>query len=288
MRVLHSVVLALTIVYTRAHLAYWAPNPLQAVQGLYVKPSSDGHTGDLYVAASEDNGVNSQWVADKPINFLPANHPQAVTYSSSYASNTSPGEEVVTTQKRAIFSSPTAKYTYASPASNDANGNALPSYPYALPASSGDPSATSYPYSLTGATSADGNNAAAAYPYAIPTAQSDGSPQYPADTAAVQPASPYYGYGYQYYYPYLISSMAAHTANALKAMGMSEEMANAVAAHTSMAMWTQMAGSAYGYPMQYAMPSAWAGQHAWAQSPAALTPSAAPATPTQQANTENA
>lgn len=102
-----------------------SPTNLQPVHGLYVKPSIDGTTGDLYVAATEENGVNSQWLTDQPINFLAAasENQQAtlpVPFTSSVAVGSSPQEETITTQKRAVLTSSPIKYSLP------AEGNLLP------------------------------------------------------------------------------------------------------------------------------------------------------------------
>ncbi|XP_050667935.1 uncharacterized protein LOC126967490 [Leptidea sinapis] len=95
------------------------PENLQPVHGLFVKPSSDGTTGDLFVAATEDSGIKSQWLSEQPINFLSAAAQTlpntAPVFTGSISSLSSPQEESVTTQKRAVLTSPTVKYTYNLP-----------------------------------------------------------------------------------------------------------------------------------------------------------------------------
>ncbi|XP_059057185.1 uncharacterized protein LOC131850835 [Achroia grisella] len=119
------------------HATYWnTPNSLQPVHGLYVKPSVDGTTGDLYVAATEENGVKSQWLTDQPVNFLPAaTHTQPIAYSPSIASP----EETVNTQKRAVVNPP-VQYAYAYPVLGQTEGNSVVPYPYPTSSSSPVPS----------------------------------------------------------------------------------------------------------------------------------------------------
>ncbi|XP_026757818.2 uncharacterized protein LOC113517362 [Galleria mellonella] len=119
--------------------AYWsAPDNLQPVHGLYVKPSMDGTTGDLYVAATEENGVKSQWLTDQPVNFLPvaAAHTQPTV---AYPPNIANSDETANTQKRAVVNPP-LQYAYAYPVPGNPEGNSIVSYPYPVSASNALPS----------------------------------------------------------------------------------------------------------------------------------------------------
>ncbi|CAK1545250.1 unnamed protein product [Leptosia nina] len=102
-----SLVLLLFIACVHGAAIWETPSNLQPVHGLYVKPSIDGTTGDLYVAATEDNGVNSQWLTDQPINFLAA--------ASEIEPSILPAQEETLTQKRAIITTPSVNYAYAIP-----------------------------------------------------------------------------------------------------------------------------------------------------------------------------
>nr|XP_026494835.1 uncharacterized protein LOC113399805 [Vanessa tameamea] len=124
--------------WSQCHVLWETTNSLQPVHGLYVKPSVDGTTGDLYVAATEDNGVKSQWLTDQPVNFLPAstqNQAKAVpvSFTSSLTKTSSPNEETITSQRRAVITSPTVRYAYALPVPG-AEGSFVAPYPYAIPA----------------------------------------------------------------------------------------------------------------------------------------------------------
>ncbi|CAH2073564.1 unnamed protein product, partial [Iphiclides podalirius] len=199
---------------------------LNPVHGLFVKPSEDGVTGDLYVAATEDDGVHSQWLTDHPVNFLPsaaATQTQAasipVTYTSSITSSTSPHEETVTTHKRAVITSPSMKYAYALPVSGTADGGPMHPYPYGF--------------------------------YAPNVQNSDESPQCRSESS---PASPpgLHTYPYPYYYPHMMTALSA----AMHAMKESEEDSSPKVLQPPPFGWP----AAYAYPYQYVMvdPSAWA------------------------------
>lgn len=192
MKCLKVVVIALSLTCVRGH-----PYQLHPVQGLYVKPSVDGTTGDLYVAATEDNGVKTQWLTDQPINFLPAQTAaMPVSYTSSFSTASLPHDEaVVSTQKRAVVTSPAFKYTYALPGSSDSSAFA---YPYSALTSA-----------ISSATATEGTETAE------PVAAS--YPQYP----------------FQYYYPQMMTAFA-NAMSVLKDAGVSDETAGSV---MSQAMW---------------------------------------------------
>ncbi|XP_013145985.1 PREDICTED: uncharacterized protein LOC106109128 [Papilio polytes] len=86
------------------------PKQLTPVHGLFVKPSEDGTTGDLYVAASEDSGVDSQWLTEHPINFLPAS----------------------TQAQKTVVTSPPVKYAYALPIPGMPDTKGFSPYPFGL------------------------------------------------------------------------------------------------------------------------------------------------------------
>lgn len=201
------------------------PNQLQPVHGLYVKPSSDGTTGDLYVAATEDSGTKAQWLTDQPINFLPAAASTSQATASqpiSIAYPAYPGhDESSSPQKRAVITPPVApvQYTYALPF-NSAEGAQMP-YPYAIPTTSSTPESS--------ATQCE--KAAAA-------------------TTAV-PYNPF-----QFFYPHMMQAYA-NARTVLKESGISDEKASSVIPQPS-PFWP----SSYSYPSypMYMMvdPSAWA------------------------------
>ncbi|KAJ0180650.1 hypothetical protein K1T71_004054 [Dendrolimus kikuchii] len=218
-----QIVFILTLaISARGYVTPWSKNSntLHPVHGLFVKPSDDGTTGDLYVAATEENGVKTQWLTDQPVNFLPTaaakphKPPIPITYASSFASAHDEG----TTQKRAVVSPP-VQYAYALPNPSSSADGVLTPYSYALPA-------LSPPSSETENTSKT--------PCSIDPAKAN-FPQY----------SPY-----QFFYPQM---MAAYTnaISVLRNAGLSEDTANSVMAQTS--LW-----SPYAYPMYIVMdPSAW-------------------------------
>ncbi|XP_072943574.1 uncharacterized protein [Epargyreus clarus] len=221
--------LSLTVSRIRGHLPR-VTNQLYPVQGLFVKPSVDGTTGDLYVAATEDHGVDTHWLTDQPVNFLPtaaatSTKPTTVpvSFSSSFSKTSSPHEESVMTQKRAIITSPQLKYTYALPSSE---GSPIPPYPYvAVPVASTDGSA--------------------------PPCSSEGTPALP----SYPQFSPFH-----YFYPQMMAAMA----NAMTAVndGDNEKGFNPPAAPP---FWPH----AYSYPYQYVMvdPTLWAQAQASATTP---------------------
>ncbi|XP_053625219.1 uncharacterized protein LOC128683527 [Plodia interpunctella] len=121
-----SLVILTALAFAKGHVAYRnLPNKLQPVHGLYVKPSVDGTTGDLYVAATEDNGVKSQWLTDQPVGFLPTAH-QSVGYNPNALT-----DDAINTQKRAVVNAP-LQYAYAYPIPGHTEGKSLP-YPYSIP-----------------------------------------------------------------------------------------------------------------------------------------------------------
>ncbi|CAH0721811.1 unnamed protein product, partial [Brenthis ino] len=203
----------------QCHFLLETSKHLQPVHGLYVKPSSDGTTGDLYVAASEDDGVKSQWITDQPINFLSSasehqpskTHP--ITLTTTLTKNSSPNEETITSQKRAVITSPVVKYAYALPVPG-ADGNLLAPYPYVTP---------------TVTASSEGSNISPC-PTEIPT----------------QAYSPYF-------YPYMLSALA-NAINSLKDVENSDENTPTIASQAS-PYWPHT----YTYPYQYVMvdPKAW-------------------------------
>ncbi|XP_068629661.1 uncharacterized protein [Battus philenor] len=133
MKVLAAIILAFYLSVIKA-ANFDLHNQLTPVHGLFVRPSEDGVTGDLYVAASEDNDVNSQWLAEHPINFLPSTQTQAasvpIKYTKSLTSTISPNEETITTQKRAVIKSNPIKYAYALPVPGPADASAFNPYAF--------------------------------------------------------------------------------------------------------------------------------------------------------------
>ncbi|XP_041977848.1 uncharacterized protein LOC121732119 [Aricia agestis] len=132
---------SLSVTLCSSHVVWSDTSQLQPVQGLYIKPSADGTTGDLFVAATENTGTKSQWLTDQPINFLPAAsqlQPTAalpVTLTSTLAKATSQ-EETGSTQKRAPATpvTPPINYAYALPFPTSTDGNVLAPCPYAVAA----------------------------------------------------------------------------------------------------------------------------------------------------------
>ncbi|XP_063620417.1 uncharacterized protein LOC134792905 [Cydia splendana] len=215
-------VLALAFASARGHLA-WPGGDFQAVQGLYIKPSGDGTTGDLYVAATEDNGVSSQWLTDQPVNFLAAgSHPQPTAHPlfSALSSNALPLEES-TTQKRSAITGPAAKYAYG------------------LPAESGYSS-----YSYAGIQSPKSEAVPATKPEASTIASGSAVPQYP----------------YNYLYPHMVQAAYSSALKVLKDAGVGSEDANnnAVAPYPT-SYWP---ASYYPMHYIMMDPTAWAKKHA--------------------------
>lgn len=190
-----GLVLITALGLAKGHVAYWnTPNKLQPVHGLYVKPSVDGTTGDLYVAATEESGSKSQWLTDQPINFLPA-----ATQPIAYASNIALPEEV-NPQKRAVISSP-LQYTYA----------------YPVPGHTGDTNSLQYPYTLP-------TSAVTTVPSETPLPVNKDAPGSPA-LSQYQP--------FQYLYPQMLSAYA-DLLNAFKdTNGVTEETSNTATTQTT-------------------------------------------------------
>lgn len=206
-----STVLIIGIVCcAQCHLLLEASKRLQPVHGLYVKPSTDGTTGDLYVAATEDTGVKSQWLTDQPINFLPTSKQKQtskipISLSSTLTRSSSPKEETITTQKKAVIGSPALKYAYSLPGGD---GNLLTPQPYAMPS---------------------------------PTPSFEGSNGAPCH-------SEFPGYTYSpYYYPYMISALA-NAINALKDIENSDE-SSPVTAPQPIPQWPHPYAYPYQYLM---------------------------------------
>lgn len=219
-------ILLVTSLLSSARSQTWSgPNQLQPVHGFYVKPSSDGTTGDLYVAATEESGTKAQWLTDQPVNFLPAATSTQATAGQAipvaYPTYSAP-DESSNTQKRAVITSPLApvQYAYALPF-NPTEGAQFP-YPYAYPTASSTPETSS-------ATQCE--KAAAA--------------------ATTVPYSPY-----QFFYPHMMQAYA-NAKNVLKESGMSDDKASSVIPQAS-PFWP----NSYSYPSypMYMMvdPSAWA------------------------------
>ncbi|XP_045491513.1 uncharacterized protein LOC123691254 [Colias croceus] len=132
-RLIGTILISLLITCASSHVAWETPNSLQPVHGLYVMPSDDGTTGDLYVAATEENGSKSQWLTDQPVNFLAAaTESQAVPLPLTSGLTTSPLEEKLNTQKRAVLATPPIKYAYAL-STTGSEGNTVLPYPYTAP-----------------------------------------------------------------------------------------------------------------------------------------------------------
>lgn len=213
-------ILVVTSFLSSARSQTWTdPNQLHPVHGLYVKPSSDGTTGDLYVAATEDSGTKAQWLTDQPINFLPAAGSTQAAYPT-YPSH----DENSNTQKRAVITSPPVapvQYAYALPF-NPTEGAQLP-YPYAIPT-------TSTPDESSSTTHCE--KAAAA-------------------TATAVPYNPF-----QFFYPHMMQAYA-NAKTVLKESGISDEKASSVIPQSS-SFWPN-SYSYPSYPMYVMVdPSAWA------------------------------
>lgn len=243
MRNLRVLVLALAFNLAKGHSAYWrTPNHLHPVHGLYIKPSTDGTTGDLYVAATEENGVKAKWLTDHPVNFLPtpaAQHPALpISYLSDLTAAAFPHDKsVAATQKRAIITSPAIKYTYALPVPGSSEGSTVP-YPYALPSAP-----------VTTATTSESSTECSDNPLTSVAYQ-----HYPS-----------------FYYTQMMAAFAHAMNNALKDAGATDETGTSTAqAVQSAAMWPY----AYPYPVQYVMMD----PNAWAQSQTAAAPTTQPTT----------
>lgn len=227
-----AVVLVLAVIQVRGHLV-WNDPELQPVQGLYVKPSSDGISGDLYVAATEDNGVQSQWLTEQPVNFLraPSQHQHSAIPHFASNNDLSGDETLIATQKRAVINDQAANYYNQH---------------------SGTPETAYAPYNYAGIPSAKTE--------ALPATESSQVQAAPTP-AAIPQYSPYH-----YMYPHM---MYAAYANAVKAYqdagkGKEDSSINNKITPFPTAMWPT---TSY-YPMQYLMmdPTAWAKSQATAVS----------------------
>ncbi|GBP27943.1 hypothetical protein EVAR_83572_1 [Eumeta japonica] len=126
-----------------------AENRLQPVSGLYVQPSADGATGDLYVAASEDNGVQTQWIADQPINILPTGaaaqtqqvSPAAACTPSLAPQTPSEGESSSAVHMRSFIMNP-LQYASATTLPMPASYGIVSPYQYAVAAMNSSPGET--------------------------------------------------------------------------------------------------------------------------------------------------
>ncbi|KAJ2952952.1 hypothetical protein O0L34_g7324 [Tuta absoluta] len=226
-------VFAVALNFARAHVAFLGgANHLHAVQGLYVKPSSDGTTGDLYVAATEDK---PQWLAENPLNLL-------TQYASSLP------EEAIANQKRAIVTSPQIKYTYAMPMAGGVAANAVSQM---LP----------YPIALSGETTTAAAEGSETTDPAATTAT------IPAANAAAA-AIPYYQHPYyQMYYSQMMSAFA-NALNAAPKEGSSEEGTNTLATTAPQASaWPY----SYPVQYVMVDPSAWAKVQAGVNAPTTST-----------------
>lgn len=239
MRKFKALVIALAFNLARGHVPYWrTPNHLQQVHGLYIKPSTDGTTGDLYVAATEESGAKAQWLTDQPVNFLPTpsgqHGPLPMSYLSSMTAAALPQDEsVARTQKRAVLTSPAIKYAYALPMTGTPEGSVVP-YPYAMPSA---PTIT--------ATSSESS-----------TECCDNT-----NTSALHP-----GYAFLYYQQ-MMAAVAHAMSSALKEAGATDETSKSTAQGAQSATTWPFS---LPYPVQYVImdPKAWA-QNQTTPSPAA-------------------
>ncbi|KPI91621.1 hypothetical protein RR46_15125 [Papilio xuthus] len=215
-------VILLVIYSTRSNAANFNVPKLTPVHGLFVKPSEDGITGDLYVAASEDSGVDSQWLTEHPINFLPAStQAQAasapVTFTSSLTTSSSPHEKTVTTKKKTIVTSPPVKYAYALPIPSTPDMNGFSPYPFGLYAPQNYKASEESQCQLEGLTP----------PTSLPA------------------------YPYPFYYPHMMAALTG-------ALNSHKDGENDGASRTALPVSHHWPG-AYAYPYQYVMldPTAW-------------------------------
>ncbi|CAH0604830.1 unnamed protein product [Chrysodeixis includens] len=187
------VTLAATCVTSYPHI--WNGNHLAPVHGLYVKPSSNGITGDLFVAATEESGTKTQWAVDQPINYIPvttATQPQAAAVAIPYTQNCQNSPDENSSQKRAVISNPVQ-------------------YAYALPVPAGK--------------QAENTPVAYAYPIAAATTE---TPKCEHGTAAHYP----YQFPYQLFYPQVMTAYT-NAMSILKDVGLSEDAASAVMAQAT-------------------------------------------------------
>lgn len=219
-----AIIAVLVVTCVSGYPNIWHSNQLTPVHGLYVKPSSDGTTGDLFVAATEESGAKSQWAVDKPINFLPVSataQPQATAMPMAYASGYPTTHDESATQKRTVMPSPVpsapVQYAYAMPvpSTTQGEGGQVASYPYAYQISSSPTETTKCEQANT-----------SQYPYQFP---------------------------FQLFYPQMTSAYT-NAMSILKDAGLSEDSASTVMLQAA-PMW---APASYAYPM-YVMvdPNAW-------------------------------
>lgn len=225
-----TVVAALVVTCVSGYPNIWHGNQLTPVHGLYVKPSSDGTTGDLFVAATEENGVKSQWAVDKPVNFLPVSattQPQTSGIPVAYAYPTTHDENA--TQKRAVIPSAPVQYAYAMPVQSgtQAEGSQVATYPYAY----------TIPSTSTETPKCEHQATAAQYPYQFP---------------------------FQMFYPQMMSAYT-NAMSILKDAGLTEESASTVMSQAA-PTWSP---ASYAYPM-YVMvdPNTWNQNQATTSTPA--------------------
>ncbi|CAH0701678.1 unnamed protein product [Spodoptera exigua] len=209
------VILAVTCV--NCHPNVWKRDVLAPVHGLYVKTSADGTKGDLFVAATEENGVKSQWALDQPIGVLPVStQPQAASVPVAYTPVYATTHEESTPQKRSTLTTPTSSTPVQ--------------YAYAVPVSS------STPVETTGTV--------ASYPYAYTmtaTATATETPKCEHQASAVQYP---YQFPFHMFYPHMMSAYT-NAMSILKEAGFSEDSASSVMAQAS-PMWSP---TSYAYPM---------------------------------------
>ncbi|XP_014370213.2 uncharacterized protein LOC106720145 [Papilio machaon] len=218
-------VILLVIYSTKSNAAnFIVPKQLTPVHGLFVKPSEDGITGDLYVAASEDSGVDSQWLTEHPINFLPAStQAQAasapVTFTSSLTTSSSPHEKTVTNKKKTVVTSPPVKYAYALPIPGAPDMNGFSPYPFGLYA-----------------------------PHNYKAEESQ------CQMEGLTPPTSLPSYPYPFYYPHMMAALAG-------ALNSHKEGENDGASRTALPVPHHWPGT-YAYPYQYIMldPAAWSSQ----------------------------
>lgn len=189
------VALAFTLVAGYPNL--WNGNHLSPVHGIYVQPSTNGITGDLLVAATEENGVKTQWAVDQPINFIPVTTAtqQAGAVAVPYAQNCQTSQDENSTQKRAVVSNP-VQYAYALPVPTGKQGENTP--------------------------------VAYAYPIAAATAATTETPKCEHGNALHYP----YQFPYQLFYPQLMTAYS-NAMSILKDVGLSEDSASAVMAQAT-------------------------------------------------------
>lgn len=188
-------VVALAVTYVTGYPNLWNGHQLTPVHGLYVKPSTNGITGDLFVAATEENGVKSQWAVDQPINYVPvttASQPQAATVAVPYAPHCQTSQDENLNQKRAVVANPVQ-------------------YAYALPVPTGK--------------QAENTPVAYAYPIAAATTE---TPKCEHGNALHYP----YQFPYQLFYPQVMTAYT-NAMSILKDVGLSEESASAVMAQAT-------------------------------------------------------